>query len=89
MALRQKNLRTRRRHVTRSPRHGRSASVRVERLWTCRAGILHPGPQGSTSVEETRRVIGARASSRCQASRWSGMVLGNTWTSVSQTALDV
>ena len=29
-----------------------------------------------------------RASSRCQASSWSGMLLGKTWASVSQTSIE-
>ena len=84
MALRQHSVRTRRRHVIRSPRQGRSARVRVSRLWTCRAGTSPAGPRAAACAEEMRRVIWAWGASRLQASSWSGVVLGHTWARGSQ-----
>jgi hypothetical protein len=65
---RQQNWRTRSRHATLSPRHGRSASVRRSRLGPCGAGVSQAGHRAFAGVEERRRVIWAWGSSGLQAS---------------------
>jgi hypothetical protein len=84
--LGQNSLRTRSCHVMPSPPRGRSASVQVSRLWTCRSEVSHAGHRASICMEETKRVIWLCASSMCQASSCRGMGLGDKWANVSRTS---
>ena len=55
--LRHNHLRTRSWRHTRYAAHGKSARVRVYRLWIRRAGMAHSGQGTLVCVERTRRVI--------------------------------